>query len=136
MMLDFKFSGDTPRMVRYASEHLAAWVLYGLGDASHEFIPFVQYEYLRGQVLNRITGETSDSVQAWHPRKWKNGEQTYFIRPGVGIDGNLNYLYRWIGTEYEFMRPAWEHFTAIRSVGDYISRNIDKMLEKGRNSGN
>ncbi len=115
------------------SKRLMAWVAFSLREEAHDFIPFVQQNYLSGQKLKRRTGQTSDSVKTWMPGSKKlkvYSDITARVRPGVGITGSLNYLGRWTGTEREFMRPAFAAFAAGNRVERAIDDNIDKMLRK------
>lgn len=103
--------------LKYAIEHLPKWVTMALGDEAHNLERVIKSDYLSGQALNKITGKTYDSVQAFFFRNtiWR-------VRPGVGVKGNLNYLARWTGTEHEFMRPAFD------SVKDSIARHVEERL--------
>lgn len=113
LSIDIKKDGA----LKYAAEHLAAWVTMALGDEAHNLERVIKGNYLSGQALNKITGKTYDSVQAFFFRNtiWR-------VRPGVGVRGNLNYLARWTGTEHEFMRPAFD------SVKDSIARHVEERL--------
>ena len=115
-------------------KHIASWVQFSLREEADKFVPFVRLNYLQGQKLRRITGRTASSIKAWTPKKGtikKHGlTKGVFIRPGVGIAGNLNYLGKWVNTEREFMRPALLRFRTGGRVENAVRKNIDKMLDE------
>ena len=115
-------------------DRLTAWVRWSLGEESDTFVDFVQSNYLSGQSLNVITGETRSHVGAWMQRKLKGKKQSVFvIRPGKGIPGLQNYLERWTGTRHEFMRPAFTAFGAENRIARAVESNIEKMIRKVEN---
>ena len=100
-----------------------------VGDMAHEAVEFIRNNYLRGQALERITGETYESVHAYYV----NGE--WWIRPGVGIAGCLNYLARWVGTDREFMRPGFDRFLQGRgrtNMLESMTARIEKVWKETR----
>ena len=110
---------------------LMAWVKWALGAESDEFVDFVRKNYLSGQRLDVITGETRSHVGAWMQKKLMGKRQTAFvIRPGKGIDGLQNYLERWTGTRHEFMRPAFAAFGSEAKIARAIEENIGRMIRK------
>ena len=116
------------------SDRLMAWVRWSLGDESDTFVDFVKANYLSGQRLDVVTGETREHVGAWMQRKLKGKRQSvFFIRPGKGIPGLQNYLERWTGTKHEFMRPAFAAFGAESKIARAVESNINRQLEKAWN---
>lgn len=116
-------------------QRLGAWVQYALRSEADDFTEYVKNSWLSGQAMNRRTGELYNSVKPWTPKgRPKKGlfsnVQGVYIRPGVGIPGTLNYLGRYIGTEKEFMIPAFEQFTALGRVQRAVEDNVAKMLDK------
>ena len=110
---------------------LMAWVRWSLGEESDTFVDFVRKNYLSGQRLDVITGETRDHVGAWMQKKLKGKRQSVFvIRPGKGINGLQNYLERWTGTRHEFMRPAFAAFGSEAKIARAIEENIGRMIRK------
>ena len=110
---------------------LMAWVRWSLGEESDTFVAFVRKNYLSGQRLYVITGETRDHVGAWMQKKLKGKRQSVFvIRPGKGINGLQNYLERWTGTRHEFMRPAFAAFGSEAKIARAIEENIGRMIRK------
>ena len=108
-----------------------AWVRWSLGEESDTFVAFVRKNYLSGQRLYVITGETRDHVGAWMQKKLKGKRQSVFvIRPGKGINGLQNYLERWTGTRHEFMRPAFAAFGSEAKIARAIEENIGRMIRK------
>lgn len=116
---------DMSSKMKTISDKLAVWVNGSIGDIAHELIPFIQQRYLSGQALNRITGRTSDSVKAWYSKK----RRSWFVRPGIGIPGNLNYLAQWAGTEHEFMKPGLAAYLAVHDVKNRMLKDIDRRIE-------
>ncbi len=110
---------------------LMAWIRWSLGEESDTFADFVRKNYLSGQRLDVITGETRDHVGAWMQKKLRGKRQSVFvIRPGKGINGLQNYLERWTGTRHEFMRPAFAAFGSEAKITKAVAENIDKMVRK------
>lgn len=124
MKLKFDFSGDAEARVKRAQEHFRGWVRTATGDVAKEGGEFIKEHYLRGQALQRITGRTHDSVKQFYVRS----EQSWYIRPGVGIKGSLSYLARWIGTRREFMKPGFKRFLAERNAEREIIRKVEDKL--------
>lgn len=113
---------------------LMAWVRWALGAESDEFVDFVRKNYLSGQSLDVVTGETRSHVGAWMQKKLMGKLQTTFvIRPGKGINGLQNYLERWTGTKHEFMRPAFAAFGAENQIARAVEENISNQLRKVEN---
>lgn len=107
-----------------SEKRLNAWIRFTFREEAEDFAKYVQDAWLRGRAMERITGETADSVQPWT----KNN--VIKVRPGVRVPGSLNYLGRFVGTEKEFMRPAWAEFSRGRRVQKAVDKNIEKMLEE------
>ncbi len=128
LSLAVEISGNAARTMEYASKHISGWVFSALGDKTAEFIPFVQDGYLHGQAMRWVTGKTAGSVKMWSGRKRKK-EDAWYVRPGVGIRGSLNYLYRWIGTPHEFMAPGFERFVAMARIPDYIGGKVKERFD-------
>lgn len=60
---------------------------YIVSEVSKGLAKFQKEGYLRGQYLNKKSGETYDSVRFF---KMQNG--VFGVRPGSGVVGRLNYL--------------------------------------------
>ena len=119
-----------------SEEYLPKWINYILNKDANEFAEYVRMFWISGQRINRVTGETFDSLMPFVPsrkrRKLKTDDIYYSVRPGVGIDGNLNFHGRWAKPAYqqfghEFMRPAFASFTA----GDRVQRDVQENIETG-----
>lgn len=124
------------KSMNVSEEHLPVWINYTLNRDANEFAEYVKLFWISGQRLNRVTGETFDSLMPFVPsrkrRKLKTDEIYYSVRPGVGILGNLNFHGRWAMPAYqqfghEFMRPAFASFTA----GDKVERDVQKNIDQG-----
>lgn len=72
------------------------------------FAEYMRTDWLSGQALARITGETAFSVRFFKEKK----AAEYGVRPGAGINGRLNYLLKFERGDRPFMRPAAEAFKA------------------------
>lgn len=112
-------------------KRLMAWIRWSIGDESDKFVSFVKRDYVSGQRLGVITGETRRHIGAWMQKKSHGKKESVFvIRPGKGIKGLQNYLERWTGTKHEFMRPAFVAFGAEYQITKAVEANLDKMLKK------
>ena len=127
----------TIRLVRQKLEGIAdrrldAWIRWSLGDSSDSFIAHVRSNYLSGQRLAVVTGETRSHVGAWMQKRLGADRHAniFVIRPGKGIPGMQNYLERWTGTRHEFMKPAFASFGGERQVARQVETNIERMLGK------
>ena len=119
------------KLLGISQDRLMAWIKWALGAESDEFVDFVKKNYLSGQSLGVISGETRSHVGAWMQKKVMGKHQTTFvIRPGKGIDGRQNYLERWTGTKHEFMRPAFAAFGAENQIARAVEANISSQLRK------
>lgn len=119
-----------------SQRRLNAWVYYALNDEAWDFARHVRDQWLNGRAMNRRTGETADSVLPWSPVRRKSQMSlsqrvgSVYVRPGVGIQGSLNYLNRYVGTSREFMIPAFQRWQANGRITKAVDDNIDKMLKK------
>ena len=122
------------KLLGISQDRLLAWIRWAIGEESDEFVDFVKDRYLSGAsaVLKPRTGETRGHVAAWMQKKVKGKRETVFvIRPGVGISGMQNYLEKWVGTKFEFMRPAFAAFgnqdRIVRAIDENIGRQIRRV---------
>lgn len=119
------------KLLGISQDRLMAWVKWALGSESDDFVDFIRKNYLSGQSLDVVTGETRSHVGAWMQKKLRGKHQTTFvIRPGKDIDGLQNYLERWTGTRHEFMRPAFAAFGAEAQITRAVEANISNQLRK------
>ena len=114
-----KFSG-------LSDKRLYAWVSYTFREQAEEYTEYVRNAWLHGRAMDWRTGDTARSVQPWTRKR----DRHILIRPGVNVPGVKNYLYRYIGTKHEFMRPAWKQFAVGNRVEDAVRQNLDKMLDQ------
>ena len=123
-----------------SDRRFVAWVNYELGDQTDKLAEHIKVNYVSGQRINVITGETKNSIAAWSQRKSrrKNPDApTYLVRPGViGLDGKkpinglLNYIGRWAGTKHEFMMPAYKTFGGEAYIARMVEGNIIRQCDK------
>jgi hypothetical protein len=123
-MLKVEISGDAQERIERARDHIQGWITTFTGDIAQEGSAFIKDRYLRGQALRRLTGETFGSVKQFYVKKTR----TWYIRPGVGVRGSLNYLARWIGTDREFMQPGFDRFLATKDVELGMIKRLEKQL--------
>jgi len=97
-----------------------------ISDAIAEaYAKFVRERYLSGQVLAIRTGATLGSVKFF---KLKTG--VFGVRPGVGIRGSLNYLYRFERGARPFMGPSFRAFKATGEHKEIMLRIYNAMARK------
>lgn len=123
-----------------SDNRLVAWVNWALGNQADKLAEHIKVNYVSGQRINVITGETKNSIAVWLQRKSrrKNPDApTYIVRPGViGLDGKkpikgmLNYIGRWTGTKHEFMNPAYKTFGGEAYITRMVEGNIIKQCDK------
>ena len=127
-----------------SEEYLPVWINYTLNRSANDFAEYVRNYWISGNAINRVTGETFNSLMPFVPsrkrRKMKTDEIYYSVRPGVGITGNLNFHGRWAKPAYqqfghEFMRPAFRAFTAGDKVQKDVLRNVDNGMQWALNGG-
>ncbi len=97
-----------------------------LGDVSHEAVKFIKQNFLQGQALKKITGETYEHVGQYYAKE--TGE--WFIRPGIGVDGCQNYLARWLGTDKDFMHRGFEAYVSGVNVVERVDNALEKFIDK------
>jgi hypothetical protein len=97
---------------------------YGLGEASLDYAEYIKKKYLSGQKMNIQSGELYKSVKFL-----KDKEQThsYVVMAGVGVNGHLNYLNRYIGTKHEFMKPSFTSWKNQKRAFKIIEANFNKV---------
>ncbi len=115
---------------KIARKRLNSWVSFALSEEANDYAEYVKANYLMGNPVRRITGELHGSVKAWTSKKSRNGIRRLYVRPGVGIQGSLNYLAGWAGTPLEFMRPSFAEFSTGERILRAVKRNVDKQLDK------
>lgn len=129
--------GQADILAQISSDRLKAWVQYGESKSADEFADYVKSTKLTGNPMHRITGELYGSIGAARQKQGKY-RGMLIIRPGVGINGCLNYLNKWVGTRLEFMAPAAREFSQSgrirRNVNDNISRMLDKVAKEMKNA--
>jgi hypothetical protein len=81
-----------------------------------------------GQVFQKITGETKKSV-----RHYKLEKGIWAVRPGKGIKGRLNYLYRFERGERPFMKPSWQRFQGTGQPKKVMQWVYDKAQQEAVN---
>lgn len=127
-----------------SEEYLPKWISYTLHNTSDDFAEYVRMFWLSGQALNIVTGETINSTGAFVPagkrRRLKTDDVYYSVHPGVGIHGSLNFHGRWSKPAYrqfghEFMKPAFQAFTAGSKVERDVLENIDNGFTWALNGG-
>lgn len=97
-----------------------------LGDVSSEAIKFIKKNYLLGQSLRKITGETYEHVGQYYVAK----TGSWFIRPGIGIRGSQNYLARWLGTDKDFMHRGFTAYAATLNISERVDQAVQKFIDK------
>ncbi len=129
--------GQSDILAQISTDRLNAWVQYGESKSADEFADYVKSAKLSGNPMHIRTRELHDSVGSARLKRGKYRGKLV-IRPGVGINGCLNYLNKWVGTNLEFMAPAAREFSQSgrikRNVNDNISRMLDKVAKEMRNA--
>ena len=123
-----------------SDRRFVAWVNWALGNQADKLAEHIKVNYVSGQRINVITGETRNSIAAWAQKRSKrknDNSPTYFVRPGIialdgskPIEGTLNYIGRWVGTSHEFMRPAYKTFGGEAYIARMVEGNIIKQCDK------
>ena len=74
-----------------SDNRLVAWVNWALGNQVDKLAEHIKVNYVSGQRINVITGETKNSIAAWAQRRSrrKNDDSpVFFVRPGIiGLNG-------------------------------------------------
>lgn len=121
-----KFGENMPRLANLISS--------AVGE---EFAEYVRNQKLSGQALGVRTGRTKQSTKFLKNLR-KEGEM--FVRPGIGVQGMLNYLMgfekgfaggRLAGIRRPFMRPAAAEFKAQGQHRKIADRIISAMIRRG-----
>lgn len=123
--LSIKWANDTA--IEKMAHKLNSTVQHVVGNGAHDACEYIKNTFLTGRALAKRTGETYDSIQVFYDKQVKS----WYIKAGVGINGHLNYLFKWIGTSKEFMRPGWEEYLSLnegRLVDDVI-RAIEEIKQ-------
>lgn len=92
---------------------------------SRKFATYVRQTVFSGQVFKRITGVTRKSTR--HHRMKKG---MWAIRPGMGVDGHLNYLNRFERGERPFMAPSFEAFKGSGQPGQIMQEVYNRQQAK------
>lgn len=121
-----------------SADYLPKWISWALNHSANDFAEYVRSYWISGAAINKVTGETFNSLMPFVPsrkrRKRSSDEIYYSVRPGVGILGNLNFHGRWAKPAYqqfghEFMRPAFRAFTMGNKVEKEVQANVDRGLQ-------
>ena len=97
-----------------------------LGDVSHGAVKYIRQNYLRGQALRKITGETYKHLGQYYLKQ--TGQ--WFIRPGIGVKGQMNYLARWLGTDKDFMHRGFAAYAATIDINGKVDSAVQKFIDK------
>jgi len=108
-----RFGGSLPRIINSS-----------MGDVAHDMAAYIRSNFLSGKPLAMITRETHDSTRAYQAKK---GERGWFVDFGVGVKGHLNYLYRWRGTQRDFMTRGSRRYEAEGSYMKLVEENLERM---------
>ncbi len=117
-------SGDAQDRIDRSRVYLESWVRSAVGDVAHEAGDYIKRYYLSGQALDVRSGLTRRSIKQFYDKR----EKAWYLRPGVGVRGSLNYLAKWIGTDKEFMVPGFKSFMAVRDIEGDIMKKIEAKL--------
>lgn len=117
---------------RYGERHFQDFIKAqpGIGNLianaiAERYKRYLQQRYLSGQVLGVRTDETRGSVKFF---KLKTG--VFGVRPGYGITGRLNYLYRFERGDKPFMRPSFDAYVATGEPLEIASRIYNAMQKR------
>ena len=127
--MKIEVSGNAKENFQYTKDHLNKWLISAIGDKAHEYKSYVKGSF--EQYLTNRTGETRDSIQAWIPkRNLKTKKAEWYIRPGVRIKGMLNYLYKWVNTDKDFMGNSFEKWYKTARIDNYAAKEIKKRFDR------
>jgi hypothetical protein len=115
--------GATERLHKDALR-ISGIVRSAIGDIAHEGEDFIRRNFMQGQAIRKLSGETADSVRAYFARE----DHSWYIRYGVRVKGHLNYIARWAGTKHEFLKPGFDAFIATKNLENEISRKVEAEL--------
>jgi len=116
----------TNNSIETTAKRLNSAVQHSVGNSAHDACQYIKDTFLTGRALAKLTGETYDSVKVFYDKRAKS----WYIKPGVGINGHLNYLFKWIGTSKEFMKPGWQEYLSLREgkMVDDVIRAIEEVM--------
>ncbi len=125
--MKIEVSGNAQENFQYVQKHLAKWITSAVGDKAHDFRNYSKDTF--EQYLTNRTGETRESIQAWIPkRNLKAQKAEWYIRPGVRIKGMLNYLYKWVGSEKDFMGNSFERWIRTANLDTYTAKEVERRF--------
>lgn len=119
-----QIEGDALDRVGRSSALLETWIRSATGDIAHGAGEYIKRGYLIGQALSKRSGLTYGSVKQFYAKR----EKAWYLRPGVGVRGSLNYLAKWIGTDKEFMKPGFDAYLNSWDVEGAIIKKIEAKL--------
>jgi hypothetical protein len=118
------FNGEAISLFESVADDVPEVMNWVVAEVSLTFAEYIRKTYLRGRAMNYLSGQTYESVKFFKKKDNQMG-----VRPGVGVRGSLNYLHRFIGTEHEFMQPAYKDWASTNQAGKEAHRLFDKWLE-------
>lgn len=126
--MNIEVSGNAKENFEYTQKHLKKWLISAVGDKSHEYKDYAVSTF--EQYLKNRTGETRGSIQTWIPkRNVRANKAEWYVRPGVHIPGMLNYLYKWIGTDRDFMGGSFANWIQVARIDEYAGKAIKKRFD-------
>jgi HPt (histidine-containing phosphotransfer) domain-containing protein len=123
-LVDVLIVGNAPEELHRKAKRLKSLVRAAIGDVAHEGEDFIKRNFLQGQAVRKVSGELHESVQAF----WAREKDSWWIKKGVRVRGNLNYVAQWIGTSREFMRPGFDRYMASRDVVARVAAKLENNL--------
>lgn len=96
---------------------------------AEKYAEYLRRNYFSGQSFAVKTGETRRSVKFLKMDKIYP-EGVFFVRPGIGIEGMLNYLYPFERGSRPFMKPSFASFDATGEPLKIAQRIYNAMEKK------
>jgi len=111
-----RLGGSLPKIMNFSS-----------GEVADDLASFIRETFLTGRALEKRTGETYGSVRGYDARR---GPKGHYVDFGVDVNGHLNYLHKWTGTDRAFMGPGKTAYEATGRWTALVEENLERMERK------
>ena len=115
-----------------ASDKLERWVTYSINAEADELVDYIVRNWASGnRIFTERKGTTREHIGAYALKKRRKTDSiTTVVRPGLKITGRQNWIEKWTGTKFEFMRPAFKAFGIEKRLADNVTENLTRMIAK------
>ncbi len=118
-------------LTEISEEKLYKWIRYSINAEADELRSYIVRNWASGRTFTERTGLTREHIGVYQLFKRNRKKETItVVRPGKGVSGMQNWIEKWTGTRFEFMRPAFQAFGIEKRLAQSAEENLSRMIAK------